>query len=102
MMSTDTSQVDQACGYFHQGWTAVIQTIIILVILLLNIGYSALAGFGLLVICAPLLGKIIRKLHLKRKKSTGFTDARVRLMQEILGSMRAIKFFAWEKAFLDR
>src|SRR6266496_4000170 len=101
-MSTDASRVDYGAEYFHQAWTAVIQMCVILVILLLNIGYSALAGFGLLVICGPILGKVIRKLHTKRRKSTKFTDARVRLMQEILSSMRAIKFYAWEIPFLRR
>lgn len=75
---------------------------VILVVLLINIGYSALAGFGLLVVCGPVLGKVIRQLHTKRRKSTKFTDARVRLMQEILGSMRAIKFYTWETPFLKR
>ena len=101
-MSTDASRVDYGAEYFHQSWTSIIQMCVILVILLINIGYSALAGFGLLVVCGPVLGKVIRKLHTKRRKSTKFTDARVRLMQEILGSMRAIKFYTWEIPFLKR
>lgn len=101
-MSTDASRVDYGAEYFHQSWTSVIQMCVILVILLINIGYSALAGFALLVVCGPVLGKVIRKLHTKRRKSTKFTDARVRLMQEILGSMRAIKFYTWETPFLKR
>jgi ABC-type multidrug transport system fused ATPase/permease subunit len=101
-MSTDASRVDYGAEYFHQSWTSVIQMCVILVILLINIGYSALAGFGLLLVCGPVLGKVIRQLHNKRRKSTKFTDARVRLMQEILGSMRAIKFYTWETPFLKR
>jgi ATP-binding cassette, subfamily C (CFTR/MRP), member 1 len=101
-MSTDSSRVDFAAGYCHIGWVAIIQMCLILAILLVNIGPSALAGFGLLILSAPILGKIVRKLAVKRFKSTKFTDARVRITQEILSSMRVIKYYAWEKSFLSK
>ena len=84
------------------GWVAIVQVSIMLTILLINIGPSALAGFGLLIVAGPILGKAVRTLHKKRRKSTKFTDARVRLIQEILASMRAIKVYTWEKSFLGR
>ena len=31
-----------------------------------------------------------------------FTDKRVKLLQELLGGMKVIKFFAWEIPFLKR
>jgi len=102
LMSTDTSRVDFAAGYCHIGWVALIQVCIILAILLINIGPSALAGFGLLILSAPILARIVRKLAIKRFKSTKFTDARVRITQEILNSMRVIKYYAWEKSFLGK
>src|SRR5579859_4114670 len=102
LMSTDSSRVDFAAGYCHIGWVAGIQVCIILAILIVNIGPSALAGFGLLILSAPVLAKIVRKLAIKRFKSTKFTDARVRLTQEILNSMRVIKYYAWEKSFLGK
>ena len=102
LMSTDASRVDFAAGYCHIGWVAAVQVSIILAILIVNIGPSALAGFGLLIISAPILAKIVRKLAIKRFKSTKFTDARVRLTQEILNSMRVIKYYAWEKSFLGK
>ena len=102
LMSTDSSRVDFAAGYCHIGWVALIQVCIILAILLVNIGPSALAGFGLLILSAPILARIVRKLAIKRFKSTKFTDARVRITQEILNSMRVIKYYAWEKSFLGK
>jgi ATP-binding cassette, subfamily C (CFTR/MRP), member 1 len=102
LMSTDTSRIDFACGYCHIGWVAAIQVCVILAILLINIGPSALAGFGLLILSAPVIGKIVKHLAKRRFKSTKFTDARVRLTQEILNSMRVIKYYAWEKSFLGK
>lgn len=101
-MSTDVGRVDFAAGWVHMGWVAIVQVSIMLTILLINIGPSALAGFGLLVVAGPILGRAVRTLHKKRHKSTKFTDARVRLIQEILSSMRAIKVYTWEKSFLGR
>src|SRR5204862_6774991 len=97
---TDSSRVDFATGYCHVGWVAFVQVCIILAILIINIGPSALAGFGLLILSAPVIARIVRKLAKKRLNSTKFTDARVRLTQEILNSMRVIKYYAWEKSFL--
>src|SRR5271163_2086107 len=102
LMSTDSSRVDFAAGYCHIGWVALVQMCIILAILLVNIGPSALAGFALLIVSAPVLARIVRKLAIKRFKSTKFTDARVRITQEILNSMRVIKYYAWEKSFLGK
>jgi len=102
LMSTDTSRIDFAAGYCHIGWVSMVQVCIILAILLVNIGPSALAGFGLLVCSAPIIARIVRKLAVKRFKSTKFTDARVRITQEILASMRVIKYYAWERSFLKK
>ena len=101
-MSTDVGRLDYAAGYCHMGWVAIIQVGFILTILLINIGPSALAGFALVIVAGPALSKAVRKLHQKRRKSTKFTDTRVRLIQEMLNCMRVIKFYAWERSFLDR
>jgi ABC-type multidrug transport system fused ATPase/permease subunit len=102
LMSVDTYRVDQASGMFHILWTSPIQLIVVLVVLCINIGYSALAGYGLLIATLPLLTKTIRSLMKRRKKINKITDQRVTLTQEILGSVRFVKFFGWESSFLDR
>lgn len=102
LMSVDTYRVDQASGMFHIMWTSPIQLVVVLVVLCINIGYSALAGFALLIVTLPLLTKTIKVLMARRKKINKVTDQRVTLTQEILGSVRFVKFFGWEGSFLDR
>jgi ATP-binding cassette, subfamily C (CFTR/MRP), member 1 len=102
LMSVDTYRVDQASALFHLSWTAPITCIITLVVLLINLTYSALAGFGLLVIGIPLLTRAIRSLFVRRKAINKITDQRVSLTQEILQSVRFVKYFGWESAFLNR
>jgi ATP-binding cassette, subfamily C (CFTR/MRP), member 1 len=101
-MSVDTYRVDQASGMFHLLWTSPIQIAVVLVVLCVNLGYSALSGYALLVICVPALTKTIKILFRRRKKINKVTDQRVSLTQEILGSVRFVKFFGWETSFLER
>ncbi|KAI5206406.1 ABC multidrug transporter-like protein [Aureobasidium subglaciale] len=102
LMSTDTYRIDQASGMFHMIWASPISIILTLVLLLININYSALAGFALLIVAMPLLGRSIKSLFVRRKAINKITDQRVGLTQEILAGVRFVKYFGWESSFLDR
>ncbi|GAB0135414.1 hypothetical protein EsDP_00003754 [Epichloe bromicola] len=102
LMSVDTYRVDQACAFFHMIWTAPVVCLITLVLLLVNLTYSALAGFALLVLGVPALTKAIQSLFRRRKAINKITDQRVSLTQEILQSVRFVKYFGWERAFIAR
>lgn len=102
LMSTDTYRIDQASGMFHICWTSPVQVFLVLALLIINLTYSALAGFGFICIMMPLLGKAIGSLMARRKVINKITDQRVTLTQEILSSVRFVKYFGWETSFLDR
>jgi hypothetical protein len=95
-ISTDVSRIDFCCQFFHMSWSGPIQIAICLVLLLLQLGPSALAGFALFAIAVPTQLRLMKLLFLTRKKSMIWTDRRVKLLQELLGGMRILKFFAWE------
>lgn len=102
IMSTDTYRIDQASGMFHMIWTSPIGIIVTLVLLLVNITYSALAGFALLMIGLPVLTKAIKTLFVRRRAINKITDQRVSLTQEILQAVRFVKYFGWESSFMER
>ncbi|KAL8938942.1 MAG: hypothetical protein Q9216_003628 [Gyalolechia sp. 2 TL-2023] len=102
LMSVDTYRIDQASGMFHMIWTSPIAILITLVVLLVNLTYSALAGFGLLVIGIPVLTEAIKTLFRRRRAINKVTDQRVSLTQEVLQSVRFVKYFGWETSFLER
>ncbi|KAB8337215.1 hypothetical protein FH972_021517 [Carpinus fangiana] len=102
LMSVDTARIDTSLGMFHMTWTSPISIVITLVLLLINITYSALSGFGLLVLSMPLLSIAIRSLFYRRKEINKMTDNRVSLTQEILQAVRFVKYFGWETSFLER
>ncbi|KAG8714199.1 hypothetical protein FRC09_017893 [Ceratobasidium sp. 395] len=102
LISTDVSRIDYCSGYFHMAWTAPLQMAICLILLCINLGWSALPGFAFFIIMSPLQGKVTKRLFLLRKRSMVWTDKRIKSLQEILGGMRIIKLFAWELPFMER
>lgn len=102
LMSTDTYRIDLASGMFHLMWASPIMVLLTLVLLLINLSYSALAGFSILVIGTPILYNIIKKLFTRRRAINQITDQRVSLTQEILQAVRFVKYFGWESSFLER
>jgi ABC-type bacteriocin/lantibiotic exporter with double-glycine peptidase domain len=73
-----------------------------LALLTANLGPSALAGFSVFIILTPIQGRVMRSLFQIRRKTMESTDNRAKLLQELLGGMKLIKFFAWEAPFLKR
>jgi ABC-type multidrug transport system fused ATPase/permease subunit len=101
-ISTDVSRIDFCCGFFHMFWTAPIQFVICLALLISDLGPSALAGFSVFFLLIPLQSKIMKTLFSIRRKTMVWTDKRAKLLQELLGGMKLIKFFAWENPFLEQ
>lgn len=102
LMSIDVDRINLACGMFHMIWTAPISIIVTLILLLVNIGYSCLSGYALLVFGVPFLTYAVRFLVKRRRNINKITDQRVSLTQEILQAVRFVKFFGWESSFLAR
>ena len=102
LMSTDTYRIDQASGLFHMIWASPLNVIITMVLLLINLSYSALPGVGLLLLSSPILGKAVQALFKRRAAINKITDQRVSLTQEILQGIRFVKLFGWENSFLRR
>ena len=87
---------------FTQAWASPIQLIICLILLFSNLGPSALAGFAVFIVLSPFQAMAMRRLFASRAKSMVWTDKRAKLLQELLGGIKVIKFFAWEIPFLQR
>ncbi|KAJ7642099.1 ABC protein [Roridomyces roridus] len=101
-ISTDVSRIDAAAQWFHAAWTAPIQVSVCLIILCVQLGAPALAGFALFIVVAPLQQRIMLGQFQMRQASMKFTDARARTILEVLSSMRVVKYFCYEGSFLSR
>ncbi|KAH9856552.1 ABC protein [Lenzites betulinus] len=101
-ISTDVSRVDACAQWFHAVWTAPIQVTICLIILLVQLGPSALAGFSLFLLIIPIQERVMSFQFRVGKKSLKWTDKRARIILEVLGAMRVVKYFCYEQPFLKR
>ncbi|GAA5994171.1 uncharacterized protein JCM10292_001909 [Rhodotorula paludigena] len=101
-IGTDVSRIDFCAGFFHMSWTAPIQLIVIMVILLVQIGPSCLVGIAFLLIMIPPQSWAMKRMYGYRRKAMVWTDKRARLIGELLGGMRVLKFFAWEIPYLEK
>lgn len=102
LMSTDTYRIDQASGWFHMVWASPTAIIVTIVLLLVNLSYSALPGIALFIFSVPIMGIMVRRLFTRRGKINKLTDRRVSLTQEVLQAIRFVKYYAWENDFLTR
>jgi ATP-binding cassette, subfamily C (CFTR/MRP), member 1 len=102
LMSVDADRINTAMGMFHMVWTSPVLIIVTIILLCVNIGYSALSGSALLILGVPALTLAMRSLVKRRKSINKLTDQRVSLTQEILQSVRFVKYFGWESSFMER
>ena len=87
--------------FFHLTWSAFLQLILCLILLVMNLGPSALAGFCFFIFASPMQTLVMRRLFDLRQRAMVWTDKRAKLLQELLGGMRVIKLFGWEVSALS-
>jgi len=102
LTSIDAHRVDEALSNFHAIWTGLIALLLSLALLIVNLGYSPLAGYGIILLVFPMIGKGIGKLFDLRKQINRLTDQRSNMTYEIIQGIRFVKIFGWGKAFFDR
>jgi ATP-binding cassette subfamily C (CFTR/MRP) protein 1 len=102
LIATDAARVEQACGVLHLVWTSPVQIVLTVALLVVNLGYSSLAGVAVLVGGLYVLTKMMKPLAKGRAAINQITDRRVSLTQELLQGIRFVKYFSWETFFLQR
>uniref|UniRef100_A0A7N8YFT5 ABC-type glutathione-S-conjugate transporter n=1 Tax=Mastacembelus armatus TaxID=205130 RepID=A0A7N8YFT5_9TELE len=102
LVSADTQKLMDFVVYFNAVWLAPIEIALCLFFLWQHLGPSALAGIATVILIFPLNGFIAKKRSRLQVRAMKFMDGRIRLMNEILNGIKILKFYAWEKAFLEQ
>ncbi|XP_031720536.1 multidrug resistance-associated protein 1 isoform X1 [Anarrhichthys ocellatus] len=102
LVSADTQKLMDFVVYFNAVWLAPIEISLCLFFLWQHLGPSALAGIATVILIFPLNGFIAKKRSKLQEVQMKFMDGRIRLMNEILNGIKILKFYAWEKAFLEQ
>ncbi|KAB8349556.1 hypothetical protein FH972_023580 [Carpinus fangiana] len=102
LMAVDSYKVSEVSAYLHFLWASTpIQVIMAVALLYQILGYSSIAGIGMMVVLLPVNMVIARQFANVQMEILGATDARIRATNEVLTNIRIIKFFAWEQRFMD-
>lgn len=102
LVSNDTTRIEQALAAFHLSWLSLYQLILTVALLVYNLGWTALPGAATLIFGLAAVAYATRPLVASRNRINIVTDQRVTLTQEILQSIRFVKYFGWEGFFQDR
>ncbi|KAF2184709.1 ATP-dependent bile acid permease-like protein [Zopfia rhizophila CBS 207.26] len=101
LMAVDAFKVSEICAYLHFLWANTPVQVIVAVVLLYRIlGYSSIAGIGMMIVLLPINIYVSRQFAKIQKLILAATDARIHTTNEVLSNIRIIKFFAWEQRFI--
>ncbi|KAJ9083268.1 Multidrug resistance-associated protein 5 [Entomophthora muscae] len=102
LVGEDCNRIAEAFVNFHFLWSTGLAMIVVVLLAEIELGLAVLPVLGLLLLLVPLqcvLGKYLATLAKGRSRTT---SERVHLMSEVLTAIKLVKFYAWEKHFLDR
>ncbi|CAI5942587.1 unnamed protein product [Closterium sp. NIES-65] len=99
LMQVDTEKVSMVTPFLHFTWSGILQIFINLGLLIYYIGWSAVAGFAMLIITIPTQGKLVGLLLSMQRKILLNTGRRVKVINELLQGIRVVKCYAWEQPF---
>jgi len=99
MMSNDTTQLQRFLQFVGFTLVAPIQIIIALVLIYGQVGNATWVGVGFMFCLIPINGVVFSSVSKQRRKVLKYSDARVKMVNEVLAGIRIIKFYAWEKPF---
>ncbi|RYO99624.1 hypothetical protein DL764_006765 [Monosporascus ibericus] len=101
-MAVDAQRLQDLTQFAQQIWSAPFQIIICMVSLYQLVGWSMLAGIGVMIVMIPVNGIIARLMKRLQKQQMKNKDARSRLIAEIINNMKSIKLYAWSTAFMNK
>jgi ATP-binding cassette subfamily C (CFTR/MRP) protein 1 len=99
MMSNDTTQLQRFLQFAGMTLVAPFQIIISLVLIYGQVGNATWVGVGFMLFLAPVNTVVFSVVSKMRRRVLKYSDMRVKMMNEILGGIRIIKFYAWERPF---
>ncbi|KAK9458846.1 uncharacterized protein V1516DRAFT_123729 [Lipomyces oligophaga] len=101
LMAVDAFKVGEVAAYMHFLMGGLVMIILSLILLYRTLGVSAIAGAVTMISLLPVhlyISKIFGECQSDLMKAT---DKRVHKTNEVLSSIKIIKYFAWESRFYD-
>lgn len=99
MLTGDLARVEFAMNFLPMLITFPIPCAIIVALLIVNIGVSALVAVAIMVVLLIFLFGSFVGIVKYRFKANGATIKRVSMVREVLGAAKMIKFYGWEEPY---
>ena len=87
-MAADAQKLQDVTGYLHMYWSAPLILIVVLYFLWQELGAAAFAGFGLMVLLAPINMYVGNKQKSLQGAQMKHKDSRIKMMNEILNGIK--------------
>lgn len=95
-MGNDLSKIDLAASFFAFVTNLPVGLALTIILLSVNVGGAALSGIAWFILVTLAVTYCVRILMRLRVGANVSTDLRIRYVKEILGSIKIIKYYAWE------
>ncbi|KAF5353364.1 hypothetical protein D9756_007860 [Leucocoprinus leucothites] len=102
LMAGDATRISGMCSGLYFLYGAPFEIAIAGTFLYQLLGWSAFAGFIVLLVGWPLNNILARRSVRIQKGVLGARDKRMGVLNELIGAVKFIKFFAWEDRWIDR
>ena len=103
LIAVDTMKIEALVSQCHQPLVEHPLTILYCVIFLFHtLGVASLIGILIMLVASPLQARLSKRMLKIQELSLRATDARLNLANEVLASIKTVKFFAWERPFAQR
>lgn len=102
LMSVDAHKILEWSCYISYLISTPFQIILCIAMLLFVLGWPAVAGIVLMILMIPVGGALGKLVSVRQKKLMKASDVRISATNEVLSSIRIVKFFNWELSFLNK
>lgn len=101
-MAVDAQRLQDLTQFALQLFSAPLQVLLCMISLHQLVGWSMMAGVGVMVAMVPLNGIVARFMKKLQKEQMANKDKRSRLIAEIVAMMKSIKLYSWGAAFMNK
>ncbi|KXS22414.1 hypothetical protein M427DRAFT_130101 [Gonapodya prolifera JEL478] len=102
LMASDAQRIAQCVVHLHFLWSAPFQILVAFVLLYQQLGPSLFGGAFVLVAAMPMNLWSASVQERFSEEQMKLRDERIKIMDELLGAIKVIKLYAWEKLFIGR
>ncbi|KAG8970070.1 hypothetical protein FRC05_000718 [Tulasnella sp. 425] len=102
LMAADANRIANMFASAYFIYSAPMEIVIASLMLYRLLGWSAFAGFSVLVLASPLNHLLSKRGVTVGRGLSAARDKRMSVLNELIGGIRFIKFFAWEPQWIKR